>query len=131
MPGRFAFAVVFAISGAIAAHAADASSDRNADSHGSYSDYGGRMEPLVIWDNQPGVIVRSYWYPPWANRHYFPKTGRRPKVGRVEHISAHRVPRAEEYFRFWSASSVFLPEIQGGLVPRYGIPPTPYQSQPR
>ena len=87
-----------------------------------YDAYAGRMEPIVIYDDQPGVIGRSYWYAPWANRHYFPKTGKRPRVGRLEHITARGPARAEEYFRFWSASSFDLPLSRAG---RYGIAPVP------
>ena len=130
MHGRFAIAIFFAITGVVAADAADVSSGRNAGGYGNYSAYGARIEPIVIYDDQPGVIVRSYWDAPWANRHYFPSTGRRPKVGRLEHISAHRVSKAEDYFRFWSASSVFLSEVPIGPARRFGIPPTPSEEQP-
>ena len=106
-----------------AASAADLS--RNGDAGSTYySAYAGRMEPIVIYDDQPGVIGRSYWDAPWANRHYFPKTGKRPRAGRVEHISARPASKAEDYFRFWSASSFDLPPG----ARRYGImPPQPMQ----
>ena len=52
--------------------------------------YSPRIEPLIVWDYQPGVIVRTYWWSPWQNRHYFPKTGKRPKVGRLEHVTARK-----------------------------------------
>ena len=68
--------------------------------------------------------MRSYWYAPWDNRHYFPKTGKRPKVGRLEHIPPHRVSKAEDYYRFWTVSSVFAP-VQGGPTGGYGIPGAP------
>lgn len=111
--------------------AADVPSDRSAVGNpGYYSAYGTRIEPVVIYDTQPGVIGRSYWYAPWANRHYFPKTGRRPKVGRREHIPTRRMSKAEDHFRFWSASSVFFPEIPVGPTPRFGIPPAPSTEQP-
>src|SRR4029434_816799 len=64
-----------------------------------------RAEPVIVFDSEPGVIVRTYWYPPWRNRHYFPRTGKRPKIGRREILPKHRMSKPEEYFRFWSASS--------------------------
>jgi hypothetical protein len=88
-----------------------------------YSAYGARIEPIVIYDDQPGVIGRSYWYAPWANRHYFPKTGKRPRVGRLEHITARPASRAEDYFRRWTVSSgtpVYLPPSRAS---QYGIAP--------
>ncbi len=114
-----------------AANAADISTGQNAGGYGDAA-YGGRMEPVIIYDDQPGVIVRSYWDTPWDNRHYFPRTGHKPKVGRVEHISAHpRVSRAQDYFRYWSASSVFRSEIPIGPPPGYGIPPRQTMELPR
>ena len=69
---------------------------------------GKRAAPLVIYDYQPGVIVRAYWLKPWRNRHYFPTTGTVPEVGRLEDLSAEReTPEpAESFFREWSASSL-------------------------
>ena len=121
--------------GIAAVNAAELSNGQNAGGYG-YAAYGARMEPVIIYDDQPGVIVRSYWDTPWDNRHYFPRTGRKPKVGRLEHISAHpRISRAQSYFRYWSASSVFIGEIPGGPVPGpgpgYGIPPRQSMELPR
>jgi hypothetical protein len=90
---------------------------------GYYSAYGVRIEPIVIYDDQPGVIGRSYWYAPWANRHYFPKTGKRPKVGRLEHITARSASRAEDYFRRWTVSSGFPIYVPPTRASQFGIPP--------
>ena len=106
--------------GVTAVMAADLSHGGDATS-GYYSAYGARIEPIVIYDDQPGVIGRSYWYAPWANRHYFPKTGKRPKMGRVEHMPAHLPSRAENYFRRWTVSSG-IPFY--GPPPIYGPPPS-------
>jgi hypothetical protein len=108
--------------GATTAIAADLSRGGDAGST-YYSAYGARIEPIVIYDDQPGVIGRSYWYAPWANRHYFPKTGKRPRVGRLEHITARPASRAEDYFRRWSVSSgtpFYLPPSRAS---QYGIAP--------
>jgi hypothetical protein len=88
-----------------------------------YSAYGARIEPIVIYDDQPGVIGRSYWYAPWENRHYFPKTGKRPRVGRLEHISARPNSRAENYFRLWTASSGYPLVLPPSRARQYGIAP--------
>jgi len=73
--------------------------------------YSPRIEPLIVYDYQPGVIVRSYWWSPWQNRHYFPKTGKRPKVGRLEHVTARKSSPPRDFYRSWSVSSVFAPEL--------------------
>jgi len=110
------------------ATAADIASGPNAGGNdGSHSAYGTRIEPVVIYDTEPGVIVRSYWYTPWANRHYFPKTGHRPKAGRVEHLTARRKLKAENYFRLWTASSGFPIYVPPTRASQFGIPPV----QPR
>ena len=108
--------------GAPAALAADLSNGGIAGSN-LYSAYGARIEPIVIYDDQPGVIARSYWYAPWANRHYFPRTGKRPRVGRLEHITTHPNSRAESYFRLWTASSGYPIEGPPSRARQFGIPP--------
>jgi hypothetical protein len=89
--------------GFTAARAADVSFDGTR----SYA-IGERAGPIVIYDYQPGVVVRAYWQSPWRNRHYFPRTGKRPKVGRAENLSAprvHYVP-AQTFRRSWSTLSL-------------------------
>jgi len=120
MSGRGAGALLFGLIGVVAANAADFPGGRNVSvGYGVDSPFGARIEPVIVYDFEPGVIVRSYWYAPWQNRHYFPKTGRRPKVGRLEHLSAHRISKNEDYYRYWSVSSVFAAEQvpTGGYIP--------------
>ena len=115
-------------SGSLAADAADISNIPAGGQHGTYGNYqpyGARIEPLIVYDYEPGVIVRSYWDTPWATRHYFPATGRRPKVGRLERDPGRRSTRAEDYYRFWSVSSVFAPELQPVNARPYAIAPAP------
>jgi hypothetical protein len=82
-----------------------------------YSTYGiaggQRIGPIVIYDSQPGVVVRAYWQRPWRNRHYFPRTGKRPKIGRAENLSAPRphYQMAESYYRAWSTNALFPPPV--------------------
>jgi hypothetical protein len=67
-----------------------------------------RAAPLVIYDYQPGVTVRAYWLEPWHRIHYFPKSGKKPKVGRVEDffINTGRIQKpAESFQREWSTPS--------------------------
>ena len=93
-----------------AASAADVSAGGPGAGYGPYA-YSPRIEPLIVYDYQPGVIVRSYWWAPWQNRHYFPKTGKRPKVGRLEHVTARKSSPPRDFYRSWSVSSVFAPEL--------------------
>lgn len=69
--------------------------------------------PVVIYDYQPGVDVRPYWVSPWNNHHYFPATGRRPRVGRREYFSLTRpAPKpATTFHREWSTSSALEPAL--------------------
>jgi hypothetical protein len=71
---------------------------------------GERAGPIVIFDDEPGVVVRPYWLPPWRNRHYFPMAGRRPRLGRHENLAAHTAYRpAQDFYRQWSTRA-FMPE---------------------
>ena len=82
-----------------------------------------RAGQFWIYDDQPGVYVRSYWREPWRHRHYYPFTGKKPKVGRHERLNAkRRLPEpAETYYREWSTISLFPPR---------GEPPPPDNAQP-
>ena len=121
MRGRFASALLLGVAGIAAANAADLTGGRGGYG-GDYWSFGARMEPVIVYDFEPGVIVRSYWHPPLDNRHYFPRTGRRPKLGRLEHWPARRIQKPEEYYRYWSVSSVFAPQQ---ARPGYGVPGSP------
>jgi hypothetical protein len=82
-----------------------------------------RAGQYFIYDDQPGVYVRSYWREPWRNRHYFPFTGKKPKVGRHENLSAKRpAPKpAESFYREWSTLSLYPPHV---------VTPPPDNTQP-
>lgn len=127
MRGHFVAAVLMSAVGALAANAADISGVRFGSGYSEYAPFGARIEPIIVYDYEPGVIVRSYWYAPWDNRHYFPKTGRRPRSGRLEHISAHHISKAQDYYRFWSVSSVFAPELPPLAARPFAIPSAPFQ----
>lgn len=72
-----------------------------------YGDYGDvRSGQIVVWDAEPGVILRQYWLPPWRNRHYFPSNGEMPEIGRDEDQSKRGASQpAQTYRRSWSSSS--------------------------
>jgi hypothetical protein len=123
MRGHIAGAILLGVVSVAAANAADFSAGNVGGGYAVYSPFVARIEPVIVYDFEPGVIVRSYWYPPWRNRHYFPRTGRRPKIGRRELMPPPRASKAEEYFRFWSVSSVFAPESAPAPTRRYALPP--------
>jgi hypothetical protein len=69
-----------------------------------YSATGQRIEPMIVWDYEPGVVTRAYWEAPWRNRHYFPADGHKPRYGRQENLHARRVAAvpAEPFYRGWT-----------------------------
>jgi hypothetical protein len=127
MRGHFVAAILLFAVGSLAANAADISGLRVGGNYGGFAPLGARIEPVIIYDYEPGVIVRSYWYAPWSNRHYFPSTGRRPKSGRLERVSSRHISKAEDYYRFWSVSSVFAPELPPLAARPFAIPSAPFQ----
>jgi hypothetical protein len=108
--------IVLGIAGVTAAGGADLSTDRSANYSTRSSAIGHRTAPLVVYDYQPGVIVRAYWLAPWRHRHYYPTTGEKPEIGRDEDLSATgSAPEpAETFYRSWSTSAAFLGELPRG-----------------
>jgi len=104
--------------GLSAVQAADLPSSVARDHGLYYSATGQRIEPMLLWDFEPGVSTRAYWEEPWRNRHYFPATGRRPLYGRHENLHARRVAAvpAESFYRGWTnAEPQLLPLKEGPL----------------
>ena len=65
--------VVFGIAGCAAARAADLPDGPAArDVFTHHVPYGRVAGQILIYDFQPGVVVRAYWLAPWRHRHYFP-----------------------------------------------------------
>lgn len=120
-----------AIVAAICAFAAPASA---ADfGSGGFATFGQRAGQIVIYDDQPGVVVRAYWAPPWRNRHYFPVTGTVPDSGRHEDLAAPRrhYPPAQSFYREWWTSSVFeLPAIDFAQPVPLAAAPGPDEAVP-
>lgn len=118
---------ILGVAGLSAASAADLPVTRSPYTTGYVG--GVRAASIVIYDDEPGVYVRAYWRAPWRNRHYFPLTGQRPKVGRHERLSAVRpVPKpAASFYREWSASSdLVVPVAPYGPEAPPAPPQTPY-----
>src|SRR6476469_7520059 len=81
---------------------------------GSYMSLGGSYtlaepaSPLVVYDFEPGVVIRAYWLPPWRHRHFFPATGRAPMYGRREYLAPDGPHEpAESYYRSRSSACAF------------------------
>ncbi len=99
------------IAGVTAARAADLPrerAERNVITH--HVPYGHRTAPLVIYDFQPGVVVRAYWSAPWRHRHYFPFGGAKPDPDLAPANDAPPEP-AESFERNWSTSQTFMREL--------------------
>jgi hypothetical protein len=120
------------LAGVASAAAADlppVSAERNVGLH--YAAHGRRAGPIVIYDYQPGVVVRAYWMAPWRHRHYFPATGEQPIAGRDEDLSARgeATEPAESFSRTWTTSSAFVVEAPRGRYRDFDGRPTP-QTEP-
>jgi hypothetical protein len=123
--------IVFGLAGATAVRAADIPTHRGYSGYSHYSVVGQRAAPLWIYQYEPGVITRAYWLAPWQGRHYYPATGRRPRLGRLEHLHARSVVKpAESYYRYWSTSSAFVNEELGARAWRFDAAPPP-DAKPR
>ena len=126
--------IVCGFAGCTAVRAADlpAESSSKTETSSNYttrsSAIGYRTGPIVVYDFQPGVVVRAYWRTPWRNRHYFPTTGGKPEIGRDEDLSATggTLEPAETFQRSWSTSSAFLPE-----APRSRVAPLDVDAPPQ
>src|SRR5579885_3254237 len=71
--------------------------------------YGARTGALVIYDFEPGVVVRAYWLPPWRHRHYFPFGVDRS--AEVKRVSDAPPQPAESFYRSWSTCDMCEHEL--------------------
>lgn len=123
--------LTFGLGGIAMAEAADLPRAPAGDFSLHYSAHGQRAGALVIYDDQPGVVVRAYWRAPWRHRHYYPATGEQPEIGRDEDLSARSDPQpSETYRRFWSTSSAHLPEYPRGRGRDIDAEPLPAPAEP-
>jgi hypothetical protein len=117
----------FGIAGGNAARAADLSDDHPGAFSAHYFEHGQRAGMQLVYGGEPGTVIRAYWLAPWRHHHYFPATGKRPGVGRLENLSAAHAPlrKAQTYRRTWSNAATLEHER-----PIYMLPPEP-QPTPR
>lgn len=134
MRAPLAMAVLLAglIGGTAAARAADLPL-RLAERGPSYEIEPGRPAgQVLIYDFEPGVVLRAWWLPPWRHRHYFPFGAARPAALRP----ARRQPpqRAERFERSWSTCSLCESEtphvIDRPLNERLPLLPPPDRRNP-
>jgi len=103
--------LVFGIAGCVAARAADLPAERAArDVFTHHVPLGSRVGPIVIYDFQPGVVVRAYWASPWRHRHYFP-FGATKQDADAEPADDGPPQPAESFERYWSTSQTFIREL--------------------
>ncbi|MFA6265902.1 MAG: hypothetical protein WC670_09345 [Pseudolabrys sp.] len=109
MRALLAIAALALVGTANAASAADLSGQRVA----YYPTSAARAPQIIIYDVEPGTDIRAYWASPWQGRHYFPFTGKKPKVGRLENLNAPRVIArpAPTYYQEWSTISLYPPRV--------------------
>lgn len=121
--------IVCGFAGCTAVRAADLPTESSSKYTTHQSAVGYRTGQIVVYDFQPGVVVRAYWSAPWRKRHYFPTTDGKPEIGRDEDLSATGgTPEpAETFQRSWSTSSAFLPEAPRGRIapPEFDRPQYP------
>ncbi len=100
-PIVIAASVAGLVAGAATAFAADLPIESSGYDGCCHVEYG--PGPLVILDDQPGVVIRRWWLPPWRNRHYYPH-GRLSlkKSGTRRHAARGRPRRAPSYARYWT-----------------------------
>jgi len=103
--------LVFGIAGLSAARAADLPAERAArDVFTHHVPFGRRVGPIVIYDFQPGMVVRAYWLSPWRHRHYFPFGAAKQDIDAAPADDGPPQP-AESFERYWSTSRTFIREL--------------------
>ena len=105
---RVLVAIAILVLGVTAASAAHRGVVRGGHGHFvvHYDPIGRPAGQILVYDWEPGVVVRAYWLPPWRDRHYFPYGRDRWDIRRIKR---HRAPRpAPSFYRYWSTSSHFI-----------------------
>ena len=99
----------FGFAGVGAARAADLAGERGERNVFIHHVPVGRIAaPLVIYDFQPGVVVRAYWLAPWRHRHYFPFGADKAELPPADNTP---LEPAETFERYWSTSQTFIREL--------------------
>jgi len=117
------------IGGAVSARAADLPVEPSDGGYGvCCGEVYGPIPQVVIYDNEPGVLVRRWWLPPWRNRHYYPHSGaylkkRSSDLGKRRRASRVMLRPAPRYYRYWTNPRADAePLIGPDVVP---LPPRP------
>ncbi len=121
---------VFAVAGiatACAADLPDGHAPHNVFTH--YVPYGQRTGPIIVYDFQPGVVVRAYWLSPWRHRHYFPFGAEKIDVDMPGDNDAPPQP-AENFERSWSTCDMCGREFAPPLRARDEASPADEQPVP-
>jgi hypothetical protein len=130
---RALIVIVASVAGLVAGAAAACAADLPLESSG-YEDccYVGPAAPLVILDDEPGVVVRRWWLPPWRDRHYYPHGIAKLKRAGRRHVDRLRPRPAPRYTRYWTNPPVYVLGA-APLLKRDGYPlprPRPYRYRP-
>jgi hypothetical protein len=86
-----------------------------------YSVIGEPATPIIVYDYDPGVVVRAYWLPPWRGRHYFP-------FGRDKVVKKHagRPRPAQSFWRYWSNDGAFMYQAPPAARRSFDAAPVPH-----
>ncbi len=92
---------------------------------------------VAIYDDEPGVVVRRWWLPPWRNRHYYPHGRASVRRGSAHAQRRHRASRAAprrvpHHRHYWTNRQADAgPLIGPGVAPLLPRPrPYPYRQPP-
>lgn len=102
--------LIFGIAACVAARAAEVPERASRDVFTHHAPAGQRVGPIVIYEYQPGVVVRAYWASPWRGRHYFP-FGAAKQDEDAESDPGGPPQPAESFERYWSTSQTFIREL--------------------
>ena len=106
-PIVIAASVAGLVAGAAVARAADLPVESAG--HGCcYVEYG--TAPLVILDDEPGVVIRRWWLPPWRDRHFYPfgNTALTKAVPGKRVVRRRQPRRVPSYARYWTNPPVYV-----------------------
>jgi hypothetical protein len=66
--------------------------------------HGHRVGPIIVYDFEPGIVVRAYWASPWRHHHYFP-FGAKRDADNAPNDAGPPQP-AESFERSWSTCNM-------------------------
>jgi len=114
------------VAGAVPARAADLAVEPDGAGYGVCCAVYQTVPQVVIYDDEPGVVIRRWWLPPWRDRHYYPH-GRASLKSRISDPKrrSRAAPRSgPRYVRYWTnQQAAATPLIGPAYVP---LPPRRY-----